>query len=507
MSSRTQTSLRNMTVGMVGQGITILFSFVSRTIFIRFLSAEYLGISGLFSNVLTVLSFAELGIGEAMVYAMYKPAKENDQEMLNSLMAVYQKAYAGIAIVVGIIGVILSFFLNSIVSEPPHIPESLQMIFWFFIANNVASYFLTYRKSILIAYQENYLVTGAHQFASFMQQILQIIVLWSTHSYYFYLGIQIFCTVANNVAVSIVVRKKYPWANVSTVNKLPRDTVQSIFSNVKALSLSKIAGVVSNGADNIIISKLLGLASVGLVSNYTLVINSLNGILWNGLSSITSSFGNFNVDSTLERRRELFDELFLCAYWLYGFFTVGIAVLINPFIELWLGKAYLVPQSVVLALVLITYVSGANFPIFTYQTTLGMYEKMRNPYILSGFLNIILSVILGKRIGLIGIYLATSISRLCTSEAAGGYYVYRDGLQLSPWKYAGKYFVHFALLIGNYCVNRLLISCIHLSGVAGFAVQVFTCMVICNAIFLVFFIPTSAFKRVMGRVTSLIDRK
>ena len=129
-----------MTVGMVGQGITILFSFVSRTIFIRFLSAEYLGISGLFSNVLTILSFAELGIGEAMVYAMYKPAKENDQEMLNSLLAVYQKAYAGIAIVVGIIGVILSFFLNSIVSEPPHIPENLQMIFWFFIANNVASY-------------------------------------------------------------------------------------------------------------------------------------------------------------------------------------------------------------------------------------------------------------------------------------------------------------------------------------------------------------------------------
>ena len=103
-----------MTVGMVGQGITILFSFVSRTIFIRFLSAEYLGISGLFSNVLTILSFAELGIGEAMVYAMYKPAKENDQEMLNSLLAVYQKAYAGIAIVVGIIGVILSFFLTSI---------------------------------------------------------------------------------------------------------------------------------------------------------------------------------------------------------------------------------------------------------------------------------------------------------------------------------------------------------------------------------------------------------
>ena len=504
MKSRTQMSMKNMTVGMVGHVISILFSFLSRTVFIHFLSAEYLGISGLFSNVLTVLSFAELGIGEAMVYSMYKPAKENNHGMLNNLMAVYRKAYTAIAFSVGMIGVILSFFLNYIVSEVPNIPESLQVVFWFYIANNVVSYLLTYKKSILIAFQENYLITGVYQLFLILQHILQMIGLWLTHSYYLYLVIQILSTIANNICVSVVVEKKYPWLDMINCTKLPHDTVQSIYANVKALSVSKIAGVISNGSDNIIISKLFGLSSVGLVSNYTLIIGSLNGILWSGLSSMTSSFGNFNVDSTVEKRRDLFDELFLCSYWLYGFLTVGITVLINSFIELWIGEAYQIPVNVVFALILITYISGVNFPVYTYQTTLGMYQKMKYPYVLSGIFNVILSIVLGKEIGFFGIYLATSISRLCTSEAAGGFYVYRDGLLLSPWRYAAKYLLHFILLVMNIGVTSVIVSSIHISGIFGFLVKTLVCTVICNMVYCICFFRTSAFSRLTHRLFSLL---
>ena len=507
MSNRTQKSVKNMTIGMLSQLFTLWLSFVSRTVFIKFLTAEYLGISGLFSNVLTVLSFAELGIGDAMTYAMYKPVKEDNRKLVNQLMVVYKKAYTGIAVVVGAIGLGLSFFLSFIIAEPPDIPESLQLIFWLYVVNNMASYILTYKKSILIAYQENYIVSEVQQIASLIQQIAQMIVLCFTKQYILYLIIQILCTILNNIIISVVVKKRYPWINEKDGEELPQEVSKEIFKNVKALSISKIAGVVSNGSDNIIISKFVGLSSVGVASNYTMIINSLNGILWNGLSSLTSSFGNFNVDSTIGQRRKLFNELFLCSYWLYGFMTIGIITLANSFVQLWVGSNYLVPQGVVLALVLITYISGVNFPVYTYQSTLGMFDKMKIPYVLFAVFNILLSILLGKNWGLFGVYIATSITRLCTSEVSSGYYVYRYGLKLSPLKYLKKYVIYFLILILNILVTNYAVSLVQIAGIIGFSIKVVTCTVVCNAIYFVCFFRTTEFRNLLIRAKGFLSSR
>ena len=496
-----------MTIGMLSQLFTLWLSFVSRTVFIKFLTAEYLGISGLFSNVLTVLSFAELGIGDAMTYAMYKPVKEDNRKLVNQLMVVYKKAYTGIAVVVGAIGLGLSFFLSFIIAEPPDIPESLQLIFWLYVVNNMASYILTYKKSILIAYQENYIVSEVQQIASLIQQIAQMIVLCFTKQYILYLIIQILCTILNNIIISVVVKKRYPWINEKDGEELPQEVSKEIFKNVKALSISKIAGVVSNGSDNIIISKFVGLSSVGVASNYTMIINSLNGILWNGLSSLTSSFGNFNVDSTIGQRRKLFNELFLCSYWLYGFMTIGIITLANSFVQLWVGSNYLVPQGVVLVLVLITYISGVNFPVYTYQSTLGMFDKMKIPYVLFAVFNILLSILLGKNWGLFGVYIATSITRLCTSEVSSGYYVYRYGLKLSPLKYLKKYVIYFLILILNILVTNYAVSLVQIAGIIGFSIKVVTCTVVCNAIYFVCFFRTTEFRNLLIRAKGLLSSR
>lgn len=282
---------------------------------------------------------------------------------------------------------------------------------------------------------------------------------------------------------------------------------KEIFTNVKALSISKIAGVVSNGSDNIIISKFIGLSSVGVASNYTMIINSLNGILWNGLSSLTSSFGNFNVDSTIEQRRKLFNELFLCSYWLYGFMTIGIITLANSFIELWVGPDYLVPKGVVLALILITYISGINFPAYTYQSTLGMFDKMKLPYVLFAVFNILLSILLGKSWGLFGVYIATSISRLCTSEVSSGYYVYRYGLKLSPLKYLTKYVISFVILILNVTVTNYIVSLVQTKGVIGFIIKTVICTVVCNLIYFVCFFRTVEFQNLLMRAKGLLSSR
>lgn len=507
MENRTKKSAVNMLAGMGAQFCTLLLGFVSRTVFIRFLTVEYLGINGLFANVLTMLSFAELGIGEAMTYAMYKPVKENDRKLVNQLMTVYKKAYTSIALMVAAIGIVLSFFLNFVISEPPTIPESLQIIFWMYILNNAGSYLLAYKRSILIAYQENYIISGIQQGMKVVQQIVQIVLLYLTRQYYLYLAVEIICTIGNNIAISVVVQKRYPWINEQETDKLPKEVARDILKNVKSLSVSKVAGVISNGSDNIIISKLVGLSSVGLVSNYTLIINSLNGILWNGLSSITSSFGNFNVDSSIIEKRKLFDELFLCSYWLYGFLTVGLVTLVNPFITLWVGPNYILPKETVLALILIVYISGVNFPVYTYQVTLGMFDKMKYPYLLFGIFNIILSIILGLRWGLFGIYIATLISRLCTSEAASGYYVYRFGLKISPFEYVKKYVFAFIALCANCLITGYVVSLVPIGGVVGFVLKVIACTIVCNALYILFFFKTEPFLNLLRRATYLIKRR
>ena len=442
-----------------------------------------------------------------MTYAMYKPVKEDNRKLVNQLMVVYKKAYTGIAVVVGAIGLGLSFFLSFIIAEPPDIPESLQLIFWLYVVNNMASYILTYKKSILIAYQENYIVSEVQQIASLIQQIAQMIVLCFTKQYILYLIIQILCTILNNIIISVVVKKRYPWINEKDGEELPQEVSKEIFKNVKALSISKIAGVVSNGSDNIIISKFVGVSSVGVASNYTMIINSLNGILWNGLSSLTSSFGNFNVDSTIGQRRKLFNELFLCSYWLYGFMTIGIITLANSFVQLWVGSNYLVPQGVVLALVLITYISGVNFPVYTYQSTLGMFDKMKIPYVLFAVFNILLSILLGKNWGLFGVYIATSITRLCTSEVSSGYYVYRYGLKLSPLKYLKKYVIYFLILILNILVTNYAVSLVQIAGIIGFSIKVVTCTVVCNAIYFVCFFRTTEFRNLLIRAKGLLSSR
>ena len=495
-----------MSVGVLAQAMNLIVGFVSRSVFIHFLSAEYLGISGLLANVLTVLSFAELGIGEAMVYAMYKPAKENDQQLIRILMKEYKKKYTVIACAVGVIGVALSFFVDHLVVAPPKISENFQVIFLFYSANNILSYFLTYKKSILIVDQKSYIVTIIAQATVLVQHVVQIAVLALTHQYYLYLIVQLVCTVVNNIVVSMFVNKKYPWLNDGPDGRLPEEERVAINRNIRSLAIAKIAGVVSNGADNIIISKLLGLSTVGIVSNYTLITSSVSGILWNGLSSMTSSFGNFNVDSSISHRRNLFDEIYMCSYWLYGFFTVGVVTLASPLIELWLDPDFLLSNDIVWAMVLIVYVGGVNFPVYMYQTTLGMYDKMKYPYLASGILNVVLSIILGLKWGTFGVFLATIVSRLCTSEAFGGYYVYKNGLELSPWRYVGKYVCSLVILGVNTLLTKYVAMQITVDGVMGFLIKMAVCTVVSNSIFFLVFFRTRAFKRLTNRLVTLLGR-
>lgn len=501
--SRNQKSFVNVSFGLLSQCFAIILNFVARTIFIKCLSAEYLGINGLFTNVLTVLSFVELGIGDAIVFSMYKPMKDKDIHKLHALMNLYKKMYRIIALVVGVLGLLLVFFIDLLIKERPGIHESLQVIFLLYILNTVISYLFAYKKSILLVDQKNYIISICQQAFFAIQLVLQTIVLLTTRNFYMYLVSQVLCTFLNNVVISGISNKFYTYIKGNVNSDLSRKEKDRIYSDVKALSISKVAGVVANGTDNIIISKLFGLTSVGLVSNYTLIINAINGIIWSGLSGLTGSIGNFNVDAEIDRRKNVFNQLFLCSFWFYGFACICLLILLNPFIILWIGENYSISDVTIFALVLLIYVGGANYPAYAYRTTLGYFNEVKYYYVLSAVLNLILSIIFGRIFGLCGVFFATSISRLCTSEIADGYYIYKLGFKEKPIKYFIKYYLYFGILIVNYLITKCIVSLILIEGVLGFMLKTMVCVLLSNGIFYIVFSKTKVFLDLSERVKQL----
>ena len=507
--SRTKQSAINASVSLVARVLTLILGFVSRVIFLKFLSAEYLGVNGLFTNVLTVLSFAELGIGNAIQFSLYKPVKENDREKIASLMRLYKWAYWSIAAFVLVVGVALIPFMDFIIAERPAIPENLIVIYLLFILNAASSYLFTYKQTLLVADQREYVVTIANSLSLVGQNIVHIVTLLLTRNYMVYLVSSITCMFLTNFLLSLIVNRQYPYIKNKKAPPLEKTEKKHIFRDIKALSISKIAGVACNGTDNIIITKMLGLLSVGLVSNYTLIINTMSGMLYSILSGVTGSLGNLNVEKNYQKNRRVFNELFLTSFLIYSVVGTCTIVLINGFIgEVWLrDEQYILPYTVIISLVLIGYQSGMNYAAYSFRTTLGYFDQVKYVYVATAALNIGLSILFCHWMGLAGIFFATTVSKLLTSEIADGYYAYKYGLGLSPVRYYLKWILYFALYAGNVAACYFTIGLIPLHGVIGFLVKGVACFAMSLGINCVVFCKTEAFRGVLQRMRQLLKTR
>lgn len=505
--SRTKKGIRNMAAGAATQIILNLLSFVTRTIFVKCLSKDYLGVEGLFSSVLTILSLAELGISSSLIYAMYKPAAENDRDQIKRLVNFYKIAYRYVVAVVFVVGFFLSFFLDYLVKDQPKITEDIQIIFWLFLFNTICSYLLAYKQSIIIVNQDKYVVSITKLFCKILQLSLQAILLWTTHAYYIYLFIQIIITILNNLIIAGYVNKKYPWLHKETKLKLPDNNRKELFKNIKALSISRVAGVVANGADNFIIAKILGITSVGIVSNYNMVFSAANSVIWGSLDNMIGNIGNFNANSTLEKRRKIFDEIYLVTYWFYTFLCVCLLVLINPFISLWLGDSFTVGTFVVYVLVFNVYVNGMNYPLYSFRTTMGLFNKVKYSFVASAILNIVTSVLLGMQFGLMGVYIATPISRLLTSEFAEMRIVTKQILEKGVCWYIKRYIISGIVTVLIYGFTNFIVELIPFCGIVTFLGRIFVCVITCNLLLLLFFCRTKVFTSIYGRAKVLLSER
>lgn len=486
-NSRTINIAKNVWYGVVSQIINIVLSFISRTIFIYVLGIEYLGVNGLFTNILMLLSFAELGIGNAIIYGMYKPLAINDREKIKSLMRLYARAYKIIGLFVFIAGLIIIPFMDLIIKDTPQINESITVIYILFLLNTTLSYFFVYKKSIITADQKNYIILFYQQVFKIIQTIAQIFLLWITGEYIIFLCIQIISTLIDNIYMAHKANEMYPFLKEEKVERIDKEEQNAIFSNVKALFLYKFGSVVLNGTDNVIISAIIGITAVGLNSNYVLIISALTAIAGQIMNGFTASVGNLNAIGDKISKERAFDKIFFVSAWIYGFCTIGLFLFLNPLITIWMGEEFLFSNLAVFAIVLHFYINGIHFTAYTYRITMGFFTQGKWAPLAAAIINIILSIFLGNLIGIAGIFFATSIARFFTTGIVDPVLVYRIGFDKNPIKYYIKYFSFAGFFVALYFVLKYIISLITLGGISGLIVQIILVSIIFNGTMLLVF--------------------
>ncbi len=503
--SRTKNVARNSSIALVCQVIYTLLNFACRTIFIQTLNEEYLGVGGLFTNILTVLSFAELGIGNAIIFSMYRPVAIGDRDKIKSLMALYEQAYRIIGCAMAGAGLLVIPFLGFIIKEPPGIRENLVLVYLLYLAGTVSSYFFVYKKSIISAHQKDYVLSLYQVGFSILQNLLQIAALLLTGSFLLYLAIHIVCPFLGNVFVSKTADKMYPYLKDGKALPLPREERRDIFKNVRALVVYKLGGVVLGGTDNILISAMLGVSWVGICSNYTLVITAFRAFVSAALAAFTSSVGNLNAMESAEKKESVFNKLLLISVWIFGFLSVGLLLMFQDFITLWLSDGkYLLPFMAVFALVLHVYVDGVHHAAYLYRTTLGYFVQGRLAPLAAAVLNIALSILMCNWMGLAGIFFATSISLFLTTGIVDPILVYRKAFNKNPIIYYLKYFAYALLVAGIYFLLKYVIGLIAVAGILGFAAKLAVIAVLFNLVFVLAFFKTKNFRELVGMARGLI---
>ncbi|QNG58485.1 hypothetical protein H4O14_11530 [Bacillus sp. PAMC26568] len=489
---RVKNSLINITAGIGSQIIITLLSFISRTVFITYLGVEYLGINGLFTNIIGMLSLAEAGIGSAIIYSLYKPVAENDKTKITILMNYYKKAYTVIAIIIFALGISIVPFLDYIVKDSD--VQYIHLIFMIFLLNTIASYLFSHKISFLNVCQKGYLVTGIYTLSSIMTTLFRLGILILSQNFILYLLIEVFITIITALFFSLVVDKKYPYLKMKMTSKLDEETKSTINKNIKALLLHRIGGYSVFGTDNIIIAAFVSVSAVGLFSNYYMLINICRTFIGQFFDNITHSLGNLIAIGSKEKIYNIFKVTELCNFWIYSFFTIFLFNMIEPFIDLWIGSQFIMSKSVLIILMINFFVSGMRRSISLVKTTSGIFYKDRYAPFVEALVNLVSSIILVQFYGIVGVFIGTLISTIVVPFWIAPYLVYKQVFNKPVLHYFINYVYLVFLGLGTCLLTNFLCNLFTNVGIVQLVLRAAICLLIPNLIFICVFYRSKEFK-------------
>lgn len=462
-SNRTSNSIKTSFWGVSRSVLDILLGFVYRTIFIKVLSAEYLGLNGLFSNILQVLSLAELGITTAIVYRFYKPISNGDFIQVGKLMNYLKKVYRYIAIIILGTGLVLTPFLNFFINDTATIPADVNIfyIYLLFLLNTVSSYLFVYKQTIVSADQRGYIVAVVGLVTSIVRYSMQVAILFLFKDYSATLLASVTINIVSNIIFSTYAVRKY--RDVFDVkDELDAEEKKEIINDTKAVMFHKVGATVKLSTDSIILSKYVSLISAGIYSNYSMIISGLQTVMGQLLGNFVSSIGNAHVKLSKEENYVIYNKLLFIDLWLSSVVGVCTYLLLNDFIILWIGKDYLFDKVTLIMLCLQFYIFISRQINISYTNGCGLFLRDRYRPIIEVIINLVLSIIGVKLWGIVGVFAGTVVSSVLTVFWREPYILYKEEFEQPVRKYWKTYFKFLFIsviicILGDLIKDKLII--------------------------------------------------
>ena len=505
---RIQHTIKNIVFGYIGNLSSTVLGFILRTVFIMKLDETLLGVNGLYTGVLSMLSMAELGIGTALNFSLYAPVAQKNYDKIKSYMQFYKKAYRVIGLIVAVLGIALVPFLKYFIKSPGDYGiQELTIYYLIFLFNTVSTYFVSYKYSLVNAEQKNYIQTNILTVTKLATTILQLIVLVATSNFLLYLLTAATVELVQKIWANNYLNKRYPYLLDKDVIPLGKEETREIWDKTKALLCLKIGDIARLQTDSIIISSFIEVAIVGIVDNYNMVINAIQNFVLVIFNSAISSFGNLIATESKQKQYELFKVYRFVANWIYGLSAIGFYVLLTPLIvDLWLGEKWLLGANIVALIVIDYYFKGDRVVMMNFRTAAGVFEQDKFLPLIQGGVNLVISIVLVQKIGLIGVYIGTVISGLIANVSRPPI-VYRVCFDRKSKEYfidTAKYMLVMAAILAIVLpVSGVLLKEVTLISFVLTGVMI---VVVYNVIFLLAFCKTGEFRYMYDMVMRRVGK-
>lgn len=501
---RVKNSIKNISISIGTQIVIILLGFISRKVFLDNLGTEYLGINGLLTNILSMLSLVEGGIGLSIVYNLYKPLADNDIEKVTALVQLYKKLYGILAIVIFILSAVLYVFLETFIKGGTTVPF-VSVVYFIFVFKNMISYLNAHKWSLINADQKGYIIAKYNLVFDVITTISKIIVLQLTKNYILYLCIELYIFLIQNIYNGKVVNNRYPYIKTKVKYEVDKETKDNLITNVKALFLHNIGTYCVFGTDNLLISSFVGLKTVGIYSNYTMITNQLASLLTPVLNGMGASVGNLIATESKEKNYEIFKVIYLINFWIYSFSVIFLYNLLEPFINWWLGDGLLLNKLAFIFILINFYLTGLRSCINIFKSKAGIFVNDKYVPLIESVINLVSSIILVRYLGLAGIFMGTTISTISIPLWTQSKLVYNKVFNKSAIEYFKKYILYILLtLIVGIITTSLCDTLIMGNDLTSLILKGIICVLIVNIFYLLVFYRTEEFKYIKNIIKPIV---
>lgn len=503
---RTRNATRNVAAGAALRIYQMIGPFILRTTMIHVLGMEYVGLNGLFTSILQVLNLAELGVGSAMVYSMYKPIAEDDTGRICMLMKLYRLYYRVIGLVILGLGIIILPGIPKLISGDVPNDINVYILYLLNLGATVLSYWLfAYKNSLLVAHQRNDVGDKITIVTTTVQYILQIGLLFAFQNYYLYVIVVLFSQVLLNLVTAITVDRMYP--DYHPVGKIDKELTRKINGRIKDLFTSKLGEVIVNSADTIVISSILGLTVLGIYNNYFYILTAVMSFVTLFFKASTAGIGNSLIVETLEKNTKDLNLFTFLISWIGFFCSTCLLCLYQPFMKLWVGEKFLLDNGCVVCLSCYFYIRVINQVLIVYKDAAGMWHEDRFRPLCTAIVNLVMNLILVQFMGIYGILLSTVLSTLVVGLPWVIKNLFTIVLKQNPREYIYRLLQYALVAIIGSGVTYMLCMLVSNASIFTILVRLLICCIVPNFIYFLLFYKQEEFKQSMRLLDCILGTK